>query len=254
MEYADDSAYGQSAWQSPPDLLTVDGDDLHVWQVDLSAYEVMIQNFRAILSPDEIERADRFIRPVHGHRFSVGRGALRQILARYVSVQPKELVFEYNEHGKPSLAKPNESPFSFNVSHTGDCAVIAVGRHASVGIDIERYRETMEVEKLAQRYFAPEEVSSLMKMKASKRKEAFFRCWSTKEAFIKVVGRGLSIGLSNFEVEMEPARPPCIIKTVDTLATSDTWMCKQLPMGDSIAGVVAVEGNLGELKLYHYID
>jgi 4'-phosphopantetheinyl transferase len=106
---------------------------------------------------------------------------------------------------------------------------------------------------LAQRYFAPEEVSSLMKMTASKRKEAFFRCWSTKEAFIKVVGRGLSIGLSNFEVEMEPARPPRIIKTIDTLASIDTWICKQLPMGDSMAGVVAVEGKLGEVTLYHYM-
>ena len=205
---------------------------------------------RTLLSEEEKARADRFLRKVHGHRFTIGRGILRKLLGGYTGVDPAHIQFTYNEFGKPHLDPTH--PIAFNVSHTGTHAVIAISLHASVGIDIERYREALELEKVARRYFAPSEVECLQTLPESQQEKAFYRCWSSKEAFMKVVGHGLAIGLNNFHVEVDPAKPPALLKSPQTLASVDTWDCVELPMGEGLAGVLLVEGAIRTVEFYRY--
>lgn len=253
MKNADGSAYGHEIWKTPPNPLLVNDQELHIWRVHLSFSEADIKHFRSILSADEIERADRFIRSIHGERFTIARGALRIILGRYLDFNPVDIQFEYNEHGKPLLQLPDSvERLSFNSTHSGEQAVIAVCRHSSVGVDIEGYRESLELEKVAQRYFSPAEVEAFNRMEESNRQVAFYRCWSSKEAFMKATGQGLSVGLNNFEVEMDPARKPAVIKTNDSLPSADTWECMEIPMGGMMAGVVAVEGKIEKINLIDF--
>ena len=253
MRDAGASAYTVGDWGNPPENYTLARNDVHVWRIDLQGHHHDHTFLRGLLSADERERADRFIREEHGKLFTVGRAALRSLLAFYTGGEASALRFEYNDFGKPALLeKDNPDQLAFNVSHTASQAVVVIAPHPSVGIDIERYRETLELQKLAQRYFASAEIEALMALPEPRREEAFYRCWSSKEAFIKVIGHGLSIGLNNFEVEVNPDRDPAILKLPETLQTQGTWACAALPMGEGLSGVVIAQGELETLHLFHY--
>ena len=248
-----ESASSECVWQPPPSDYRLCPGVVHVWYIDLRADRHDVSLLRGLLSEDEIARADRFLRAEHGQRFSLGRGALRSILGLYTGVDAQALGFIYNDFGKPALvAEHNHLSLVFNVSHTGTHAVVAVSLHASVGIDIERYRESLDLKKLAQRYFASAEVERLVALPESRREEAFYRCWSSKEAFIKLCGQGLSIGLQNFEVEVDPDRTPAILRAPGVLVSKGPWVCTAMPMEEGISGVLVVEGCLEQVRYYQY--
>ena len=253
MRRADGSAYGESAWNDPSNDYTFSSDEVHVWRVDLRSDRHDFKGLRSLLSADERQRADRFLRPEHADYFTAGRGTLRNLLAACTGGDAHALHFDYNEFGKPELKlTDNPERLVFNVSHTGSFYVVAVCRHASVGIDIESYRSTLELEKLAHRYFSPAEVSALMALSETRREEAFYRCWSSKEAFMKVIGQGLSIGLNNFEVEVDPDKKPYILSVPVALRGQGPWESAEVPMGDRLSGVLTVAGELGDVHFFRY--
>lgn len=223
--------------------------EIDVWRIDLEPLVEVEQVFRTVLSSDEIERADRFIRKEHRLRFTAGRAALRYLLGQYCSLEPGDIQFEYNEFRKPSLHDSTHG-IEFNVSNTAALGVIAVALNRSVGVDIEQHRERLELEKLARRYFSPNEVEALFALNAEQTASAFYRCWSSKEAFMKVCGRGLSLGLNRFDVEVDPAKPPRILCIPEEMGAVGQWEMVALPMGDEIAGVLALEGRIEKVNLY----
>ena len=91
-----------------------------------------------LLSADEEERAGRFHFERDRERWSRAHSALRAILADYLQVAPLELRFATGTHGKPYL--PEHSGLEFNLSHSGDYALIAVSRDVPVGADIQEIR------------------------------------------------------------------------------------------------------------------
>ncbi|MDF1677122.1 MAG: phosphopantetheine-protein transferase, partial [Legionellaceae bacterium] len=93
----------------------------------------------ALLSDEEKKRADRFHFEHHQHHFRRARLMLRVLLANYLNVSPKSLTFDYGKHGKPYL--PEHPTLEFNLSHSGEYALLAVGKHHPLGIDIERFSE-----------------------------------------------------------------------------------------------------------------
>lgn len=255
MRKADDPAYSDCVWGDQPDDYAIRGDDAHVWRIDLRPEKHDLDGLRRLLSEDEQQRADRFLRVEHRQRFTVGRGVLRTLLAAYTGGDAQAIHFDYNEFAKPELTSiDNPDKIAFNVSHTGSHAVVVIGQHPSVGIDIERYREKLELQKLAHRYFAPTEVETLMALPDDRREEAFYRCWSSKEAFIKVIGQGLSIGLNKFEVEVNPDCEVSIVKVPESLLPQGPWAFAELPMGAGLSGVLAVEGALENLCLFQHRD
>lgn len=99
----------------------------------------------------------------------------------------------FNSHGKPIL---RDAGLFFSISHSGDKAFVVLSDH-EIGCDVEMIRD-IDAIRLAQRFFAPEEVSYLT---ASADIEGeFFRIWTLKEAYIKCRGEGLSIPLNSFIV------------------------------------------------------
>lgn len=104
-----------------------------------------------------------------------------------------ELPFQYNEHGKPYLKNSN---IHFNMSHSGEYAVLAVG-DSRVGIDVERLRKNRL--SVARRCFCPEEYADIMSAGDKLLQELrFLEYWTMKEAYVKYIGAGLSIPLNSF--------------------------------------------------------
>jgi 4'-phosphopantetheinyl transferase len=129
-------------------------------------------------------RANRFKFEEDRVRWTRARSSLRVILSRYAGDDPFRLGFIYGEHGKPALL-----PFSdveFNLSHSGDWAMIAVARSIPVGVDIERIRPNVDMVPLLRRLG---EISAETDLPNTT--QELYRVWTRREARSKAAGGAL---------------------------------------------------------------
>ena len=116
--------------------------------------------------------------------------------------------FCYGSHGKPALAGESDgNAIRFSVSHSHGVALYAVTRGREVGIDIERIRSNLAVAEIAERFFSRREIAMLRTLPTEAQRQAFFRCWTHKEAYIKARSEGLSLPLDQFDVWFVPGEP-----------------------------------------------
>lgn len=233
---------------SVPPLLA---STIHVWTIPLCIAEDVFSELRRVLSQDEQERASRFHFEKDARRFVVARGSMRSILGAYTQSRAEDLRFFYSAQGKPSLHQP-VSDIRFNVSHSHDLALLAIGRDRDLGVDVEWKNEDIEVEKLAERFFSIQEHQSLLSQAPGKKIAAFFRGWTCKEAFLKAQGMGLSRPLSSFDVDMNVGQPARLLATRPDGTEADRWFLQELEVPEQYAAAVAVEGSIGELSTLRY--
>ena len=183
-----------------------------VWHLSLEDLQEANSSLFACLSDTEKQRAARFVFERDRSRFITCRGLLRAVLAQLLSLSPVEVTFNYGEKGKPHL---QDSPLFFNLSHSNDQACIAACREATLGIDVERIRAPTRHTwvDLAQRFFSTAEIAELMALPASRQSEAFFACWTRKEAYLKLHGLGLALPLNQFSVTVDPDMPAMLCST-----------------------------------------
>ena len=198
---------------STPPLQLPDGA-VDVWIVDLRASDQALRAANSLLNHEELTRARRFRFPNDRRRFVMARATARQVLGRYLQQTPESLQFEYGDYGKPRLASPSMD-LRFNTSRSAERALIACTLNREIGVDIEWIHREVEVDDLAQRFFTAAENIRLQKFPPAERHRAFLRCWTCKEAFVKAVGKGLSLGLDQFDVSAGIGDPgaPAPIKT-----------------------------------------
>lgn len=236
----------KSTW--PMDEIELQHDEVHVWLVSLKMGGEESARLLEALSSDERERAHDIKAPVARERFIGTRGWLREILARYIQVKPSEIELTYGKYGKPRLGPASQpSDLQFNVSHSGDLAAVAVAKRRELGVDIERIRPGVAVRQLAQRYFAAGEAARLKKLQAAEM-EAFFTCWSRKEAYTKATGEGLRLPFEEFEVSVAPWEQAAILSTQWDKDEAHRWTLEDLNPAPGYVGTVAVEGEGWQLS------
>lgn len=135
-------------------------------------------------------------------RYVAAHAALRRILSRAAGLPPARLRMAVGERGKPHL--PDVPEVEFNLSHAGPVAVVAVSGLHPVGVDIETPRKLDNLDALARRYLAAEELDALLALSEARRADAFLHYWTAKEAFIKGTGEGLHRPLDSFAVLPSP--------------------------------------------------
>jgi 4'-phosphopantetheinyl transferase len=225
------------------------GTDVHVWRVDLNQPPAIIERCRQLLSVDEQARADRFHFECDRQHFIVARGFLRAMLASYLEIDARAVQFSYAPHGKPELANSSSQPQSlnFNLAHSGDFALYAFTRVGDVGVDLEHIRRDFTSDDIARRFFSSNEVGCLSRLPADVRHEAFFNCWTRKEAFLKAKGIGLSLPLDQFDVTLAPAEPAALLITRWDETEATRWSLKAIDVGPGYVAAVAVAGYDWEL-------
>ena len=149
----------------------------------------------AILSDEQLKKAARFKRRKDAEVSLWSSFFSRQILSRFVGVEPEELVFSANKYGRPGLAFPKVKNLDFNIAHSGDWLVMAVG-DSQVGIDIEKIRP-LETD-IAKGFFTAREFDYINK-DPCQQNARFFEIWTLKESFVKAIGKGLIYPLKNIE-------------------------------------------------------
>lgn len=226
-----------------PAGLSLDSNDVHLWRVDVAAVTSCVAEWNTILSPDEQKRAARFLHAVDRHRFVVARALLRQILGSYLGADPRLLTFTYSEKEKPALGgDAAQSAISFNVSHSGNLALLAFTRSRDVGVDVEQVRTDIDTKAIAARFFSTAEQESLAALPEGQRKPAFFLCWTRKESFIKATGAGLSLPLRQFDVSLEPDDPDALLATRPDPLERTRWILRDIPVISGYAAALCVSG------------
>ena len=225
--------------KAPP----LDPVPVHVWAASLQTAGEAWADLRVELAPDERARADRFHTPQLQRRFVVARAILRRLLAAYARVDAAALRIGYGKHGKPFLLDAPE--IRFNVSHADDAAIYAIASEREVGIDIEATGRNVEIAGVARHAFSSHECEVLTALAPDARREAIFRIWTRKEAYIKARGEGFSCPTRSFSVlhrdDVVPIGDALIGDTRDATAT-DRWRVTGLDAPPGFAAALGAEG------------
>lgn len=241
----------ETAWCHPSDVGTLAEDEVHVWRVSVSQAEPSVTHLSKLLDEEESKRAARFHFEQDRVRFIVARAGLRIILSQYLKIDPAAIEFSYSAYGKPGLGRVHsDSVLQFNLAHSDDLAVYAFSSRRELGIDVEHMRREVAGDEIAERFFSGAEVDELRSFSAEKRLEAFFNCWTRKEAYIKARGEGLTFPLGNFVVSMAPGKPAGLLTVQGAPQEAERWSLQELNAGDGYAAAVAVEGHDWRLKLW----
>lgn len=222
-------------WQSlaaPPDL---GAEEIHLWQYSLQPPETSIDLFKSLLSPEEIARAERLLRPADRKLFIVGRGRLRQLLGSYLGCEPARLELTTLPQGKPVLVEPR---LQFNLSHSGELALLAVARSTALGVDLEQMRPEFDWQPLASRYFSREEQLALQQLPPRQQTAGFFSVWTRKEAWLKARGSGFHLPFDTFDVSAPPA-PAALLRHQGNPAAPGAWHLEDIPIGASYCATLA---------------
>jgi 4'-phosphopantetheinyl transferase len=221
-------------------------DEVPVWRIALDIGNALLSRLREILADDERQRADRFHFEKDRRHFTAARGVMRTLLAGYLARRPEEVRFAYSNYGKPRLAEEGE--LRFNLTHSHGLALLAVTRGREIGVDVEHLRDMeRDGELLAERFFSPREAVVLRSLPPQLRREAFFHCWTRKEAYIKALGKGLLMPLDQFDVSLHPDEPAALMATHHDPQEVQRWSLRSLLPGEGYVAAVAVEGHLWRL-------
>ncbi len=248
----------RSAWAPGPPEPPVPDGVVHVWQARLDPSAADVERLAGLLTEDELARTWRFHFERDRRRFVVGRGVLRSILSRYVHREARQLKLGYGAHGKPYLeynlplgAKP--PILRFNLAHSHELAVYAFTTKGEVGIDLEFPRTVPDIDQIARRFFSPGECAALHNLAAEDRATGFFNCWTRKEAYIKLLGSGLSHPLRDFQVTLAPGEPAHLVWVKNVPDPGSYWSLHALPCSDPYVGALAMAGAMPEGIYWQYI-
>jgi 4'-phosphopantetheinyl transferase len=229
--------------QVSPVRLELNQKEVHLWWAWLKRPDAQVQRLIATLSADELIRADRFRFERDRQRFIVRRGLLRTILGCYLGIAPDRVLIAYGYYGKPTLAdNHSRSTLCFNLSHSNGLALYAVTSKREIGVDIEWIRAIPEAEQIAEQFYSVSESAAFRALSAEKKQEAFFNCWTRKEAYIKARGEGLSIPLSQFEVSLIPGEPASLLNVEQHPEEVSRWSLHALSPAPGYIAALAIEG------------
>jgi 4'-phosphopantetheinyl transferase len=226
---------------------------VHVWSVWLDAPAAVNLEYRDLLSPAEIARADRFVFEHLTRSYELSHGALRLLLAHSLNCRPQAVEFNYGPRGKPFLQ--GDSRIRFNMAHSGQLALYAFTLDVEIGVDVEEMRDVPDIEQIAAHYFCQAEAAELKATGGGKPAiQAFFRCWTRKEAYIKAVGDGLYIPLDQFQVTLGADAPAKFVHSGNEPSVAAHWTLQHLDPAPNYVGALAYQDVPRSIHLHQPIS
>jgi 4'-phosphopantetheinyl transferase len=204
-----------------------------------------------MLSPDERARASRFHFPQHRLAYVFAHVVLRDVLSRYLQCSRREIRFAENAFGKPFLDDVSGGrAVEFSLSHSGGLVVVGLCRGRRIGIDVEEIRPMDDISAIAESYFTPQECAFILREQRLGRQHAFWSCWTRKEAYVKAVGKGLSIPLNSFDTLISRREPVAFLEGGPDLGDKAIWQVMNLDLRKGYVTAIAVE--TAKNRLVHF--
>jgi 4'-phosphopantetheinyl transferase len=97
-------------------------------------------------------------------------------------------------------------------------------------------------------------MATLHSLRNDLREQAFFACWTRKEALAKAEGKGLALPLCRFEVTLAPGEPAMMLDTKGDLPKTTKWTLQEMPPDPGYVAALAVEGNGLRQSCWRYTD
>jgi 4'-phosphopantetheinyl transferase len=242
------------SWCLPPQNIELGQNEVHVWSVPLNMPSRCLSQLAQTLSGDEHLRAEQFHFERDKRRFIAGRGVLRLILGHYLYVEPRRLQFCYGPHGKPYLTEEfDEGALRFSLAHSHELAIYAFTLGRDIGVDLEHARILPEAEEIAARLFSTRENAAWLRLPAEQKQDAFYVCWTCKEAYVKALGNGLAQPLGQLDVSLllrEPARLSWVIRDP---AETFQWFLETLVPAHDYIGALAMAASKNSLSCFQWI-
>ncbi|MGE5431308.1 MAG: 4'-phosphopantetheinyl transferase family protein [Syntrophomonadaceae bacterium] len=238
-------------WQIPKGKCILNQNEVNIWRVN--AGSVSSSGLKDVLTPDELKKAYGYYFLKDQENFIISRGLLRVLIARYLNTSPLQINIHFNKYGKPYLKK-SEGNLKFNVSHSNGTLLFAFTRNQEIGIDIEYIQHDFADLEIARHFFSRAEILALSVLPEDARVIGFFNCWTRKEAYIKAIGRGLSIPLDSFDVSVVPGETAELVRVHNNSGGSKHWRIVDLEVGGKFSAALAVKGNPNEIKYYEWTD
>ena len=227
-------------WQYAADTLEIKNGQIHIWHIPLCQPQPVVMRLRQLLTADEQQRADKFYLRRDTDHYIVGRGALRSILANYVGLPAAAISIEYGQYGKPVLTN---QPIKFNLSHSGDIALLGISKQYEIGVDIEFMRDIRDAEAIVERFFSFNERATFQRTPYAQRRSVFYNGWTRKEAFIKAIGRGLSYPLDAFDVSIGEDESPALLRIADPTMSASQWCLRSFEPEQGYKAAIVSAGN-----------
>ena len=173
----------------PPNLAP---DALHLWRIPLGENPGRLgADDLALLSRKQQQRVRRLRTPQLQRRYLRAHSAMRRILGGYLQRPPQTITLSYGAAGKPSLTGDHRQ-LEFNLTTSGDLALLAVAAEHEVGVDCEPVRDDRDLAGIAHRMFPADDAVAIDRLPATERALAFYLHWTALEARVKADGRGLA--------------------------------------------------------------
>ena len=221
--------------------------EVHVWLVKANGESTSPEDFEAPLSSVEQDRASRFKFETDRRRYVTVHFALRSILSTYLNSPAQELQFESGPYGKPKLVSIHAGKkFEFNLSHSHEVALIAVTQAGEIGVDIEYVKKDFPIHEVAGNFFTPKEAATLRTLPEYLQPQAFFKCWTSKEALLKAKGTGLSGELDEVEITLVGGQH------VRINANVPGWSLVELIACDGYEAALVCVGEPAQVHLYRW--
>jgi 4'-phosphopantetheinyl transferase len=158
--------------------------------------------------------------------------------------------FTYGKYGKPAVVATAGDTLECNVTHCEGAALIAVTRDRPVGIDLEQVRPRESLADLVANVFSADEQAVFRGLPAGQQLEAFYRCWTRKEAFMKATGQGMSLAPERIHVTLAPGEPARLLGGRGEPVDAPRWSLVDLTPWPGYAAALAIEGPVGDLRCW----
>jgi 4'-phosphopantetheinyl transferase len=211
-------------------------NNVDIWRVNITSNLSLLENFLTIIHPDEIARANRYFHVRDKNRFIISRGALRNILAKYLNIQPSGVEFEIGPNKKPHIKNAAGNKLYYNMSHSGDWILLAVA-NSEIGADTEFINDTYSYKDVLKDNFSADEINYINQGPSIDR---FYQLWTRKEALTKATGKGLDEDLKLI---------PCLdgIHSVESniISSTNNWLLTTFKLNKQYVASVASNPHAG---------
>jgi 4'-phosphopantetheinyl transferase len=203
------------------------------------------ERLASLLSEHEAARAARFLANIHGQRFIVSHARLRLLLAAQLGQPPETIELGAGPHGKPELVGAGaKGGLHFNLSHSDGFGLVGWSWNRQIGVDVEVWRPMRDQAALVRRFFSAAEIAAWESLDPLLRMEAFFNLWTRKEAYIKALGRGLSLPLDSFDVSHESGTGARLVRPSALAADGRQWTLAAPSAGMGLSLAVVLEAGV----------
>lgn len=240
----------KNIWHVPPTTNRLAEQEVHIWRAELNVSPVVLESYQAILSAEEADKARRFYFEKDRRHWTVARGVLKRLLGSYMQQEPRTITFQYNAYGKPALT--GTQSLQFNISHSHELALYAFTNTQPIGIDVEYMRSNIDYTEIAEHSFSAAEQAEFRSISQLQRSGAFFKGWTSKEAYIKGRGMGLSLPLHLFDTSLDPQQPAALLASREE-SQEEHWSLHTLSPGPGYAGALAIAGSVPTIHCWQWM-